>query len=179
MKKPWMIVVVIAVLVAGYVLGRQVFIRSTGVGESAPQKDTAQQGNNNPVQVKDGAVLDLSGNNLKSIPSDTFSRVNLVELNVSNNSITGAIQAEIRQLKNLKVLRASNNQMTGVPAEIGQLENLEILDLSNNQITGLPLELGNLKRIKTINLSGNNYSTYDLNLIRNKLPQVHFILNEK
>jgi len=128
------------------------------------QKETPQEvpQNNNK--------LDLSNQNLQKIPEYVFSQTNLEELDVSNNMLTGAIKAEIRHLQNLKVLNASNNQMTGVPAEIGQLNNLQILNLSNNQITGLPYELGNLKNLKTFNLSGNSYSELDLGIIKEKLP---------
>lgn len=115
-------------------------------------------------------MLDLSGQQLTKVPEYVFGQKNLEELNVSNNQLTGAIQAQIRQLQNLKVLNASNNRMTGVPAEIGQLENLQVLDLSNNQLTGLPHELGNLKNLKILNISGNNYSTQDLQVIKEKLP---------
>ncbi len=114
--------------------------------------------------------LDLSNQQLKKVPDYVFNQTNLEELNLSNNQLTGAIQAEIRHLQKLKVLNASNNLMTGVPAEVGQLQNLQILDLSNNQLTGLPNELGNLKNLKTLNISGNNYSTADLNTIVEKLP---------
>jgi Leucine-rich repeat (LRR) protein len=122
-----------------------------------------------PDQTSTSARLDLSKQKLEKIPAYVFEKTNLKELDVSGNQITGAIQAEIRHLKNLKVLNASNNQMTGVPAEIGQLQNLEILDLSNNQLTGLPYELGNLKNLKTFNISGNNYSELDLKIITENL----------
>ena len=114
--------------------------------------------------------LDLSSQGLEKIPEYVFSKTSLEELNVSNNNLTGSIQAEIRHLSNLKVLNASNNKMTGLPAEIGQLQKLEILNLSNNQLTGLPYELGNLKNLKILNLSGNKYSEQDLNYIKNNLP---------
>jgi Leucine-rich repeat (LRR) protein len=117
------------------------------------QINNNQNKNQNPAPViQSSKVLNLSSQNLKQIPGYVFNQTNLEELNVSNNQLTGAIQAEIRQLKNLKVLNASNNQMTGVPAEVGQLSNLQILDLSNNQLTGLPYELGNLSNLKTLNL---------------------------
>lgn len=114
--------------------------------------------------------LDLSNQSLSRIPNYVFNQTGLEELNVSNNQLTGAIQAEIRQLKNLIILDASNNQMTGVPAEIGQLNNLQMLNLSNNELTGLPYELGNLTNLKTLNISGNNYSEADLKTILEKLP---------
>jgi len=114
--------------------------------------------------------IDLSGQNLTKVPEYVFSRTNTEELNLSNNQLTGSIQAEIRHLQALRILNASNNAMTGVPAEIGQLKNLEVLDLSNNQLTGLPNELGNLQNLKTLNLSGNQYAEQDLAGILKKLP---------
>lgn len=113
---------------------------------------------------------DLSNKNLTQVPYYVFSKTEIEELNLSNNKLTGAIQAEIRHLSNLKVLNISNNQMTGLPAEIGQLKNLEILDVSNNNLTGLPYELGNLQNLKVFNLSGNNYSQQDLEKIASNLP---------
>ena len=126
--------------------------------------------NSVPPETKSNNILNLSNQNLKKVPDDVFTQTNLEELNVSNNQLTGALQAEIRKLQNLRVLNASNNLMTGVPAEIGQLQNLEVLNLSNNKLTGLPNELGNLKNLKTLNISGNNYSEVDLNGIIEKLP---------
>jgi Leucine-rich repeat (LRR) protein len=114
--------------------------------------------------------VDLSNQQLKKVPDYVFKQTNLEELNLSHNQLTGAIQAEVRHLQNLRILRTNDNLLTGVPAEIGQLQKLEILDLSNNQLTGLPYELGNLKNLKTLNISGNNYSPLDLGIIMEKLP---------
>ncbi|MGB0756892.1 MAG: leucine-rich repeat domain-containing protein [Patescibacteria group bacterium] len=127
----------------------------------------------NPEIVPDvtiGSVLDLSNQDLTALPEYVFSKTNIEELDVSHNSITGAIQAEIRHLQKLKVLNLSNNNMTGLPAEIGQLQDLEVLNVSNNQLTGLPYEIGNLQRLKVLNISGNEYSAYDLDIIVEKLP---------
>ena len=127
-------------------------------------------------EAQSGNTLNLSNQNLQKVPDSVFSKTNLEVLNISNNQLTGALQAEIRKLQNLRVLNASNNLMTGVPAEIGQLENLEVLDLSNNRLTGLPNELGNLKNLKTFNISGNNYSEADLNGIIEKLSNTVTII---
>lgn len=177
MKNYLIIIAVVIVLAIGYFFGQQVISSFEDVGGNMPDQSKEQPLDNGAFLLKGENKLDLSRKNLSRIPSDVFGRTGLVELNVSHNSISGAIQGEVRFLKELRVLNASYNQMTGVPAEIGQLENLEILDLSSNKITGLPLELGNLKKIKTINLSGNSYSKYDLDLIRARLPGVNFILD--
>ena len=133
------------------------------------ESPTDKIGSENNV-VPNQKKLDLSNQGLTKISQDVFKKTYLEELNVSGNKLTGTLPAEIRQLKNLRILNVSNNQMTGVPAEIGQLQNLQILDLSNNQLTGLPNELGNLKNLQILNLSGNSYSTQDLEIIRQGLP---------
>lgn len=143
--------------------------------------------------------LDLSGQELEKVPDYVFKLIDLEELDISNNQITGGLPAEIRNLKNLKILNANNNLMTGIPSEIGQLPNLQVLninnnflagipkeigwaqnlqtlDLSNNQLTNLPSELADLINLKTLNLSGNQYLEQDLNSVRDVLPAVNYIL---
>ncbi len=114
--------------------------------------------------------LDLSEKGLKKVPDYVFARTDLEFLDLSNNELTGALQAEVRHLQSLKKLDLSGNKFTGVPAEVGQLKNLEILDLSNNVLTGLPYELGNLSNLKILDLSGNHYSEADLTIIQKSLP---------
>jgi Leucine-rich repeat (LRR) protein len=137
------------------------FRNMMGYSNKTPQNKNQAQNNN---------VLDLSNQGLTSIPAYVFNQTNLQWLNVSGNNLTGSIQSQIGQLKNLVLLNVSHNKMTGVPAEVGQLQNLEVLDLSYNQLTGLPNELGNLQNLKTLILTGNNYSQQDLDVIKSRLP---------
>jgi len=116
-----------------------------------------------------GPELDLSGRGLTAIPSYVFSRTDLERLDLSDNRLTGAPQAEIRHLQRLTFLDLSGNDLTGLPAELGQLKQLEILDVSNNRLTGLPLELGNLTQLRIFDISGNLYSKLDLDQISVKL----------
>lgn len=123
--------------------------------------------------------IDRSGEGLTSFPMEILDMDRAVELNLSDNRLTGAMPAEIRHLSRLKVLNASGNLMTGVPAEIGQLSDLEILDLSDNLLTGLPHELGGLSSLKILNLRGNDVSKTDLEIIRASLPSQARILTDQ
>jgi Leucine-rich repeat (LRR) protein len=130
MKKIFLSIIFIVLILNGCSVSEQQ--KSGNINENISVGGNVSSGENK---------LDLSGQKLKNIPDYIFRQTNLEELNISNNQVNGSIQAEIRNLQNLKVLNASNNLMTGVPAEIGSLQNLQILDLSNNQLTGLPYEL--------------------------------------
>jgi hypothetical protein len=135
----------------------------------APPKTTPQQSGN---------AIDLRGQGLTRVPEYVFSRTDITSLDVSNNKLTGALQAEVRKLANLRTLDLSDNTFTGVPAEVGQLSKLEVLDLSNNPITGLPYEIGNLRNLKTLDLRGTQYSAQDLEVIRTSLPSNTVILTD-
>jgi Leucine-rich repeat (LRR) protein len=127
-----------------------------------------------PIQqktIQKDTSLDLSDKELKSIPMDVFSQINLTSLNLSKNKLTSAPQSQIGQLKNLETLNLSNNSLTGLPAELGQLSKLKVLDVSNNNLTGLPMELGNLTQLQILDISGNPYSSQDLNEISKKLSK--------
>lgn len=126
----------------------------------------------------DNGVLDLNEQELKKIPDYVFNKTDIQKLDLSDNNLGGSLQAEVRQLQNLKILDLSNNHFAGIPAEIGQLKNLEELNLSNNQITGLPYELGNLSKLKVLDLRGNKYSQADLEIIKKTLPVTTEILTD-
>lgn len=95
----------------------------------------------------------------------------MVTLDISNNKLTGALPAEIRKMTGLKIVRASNNQLTGIPAEIGQLGQLQELDFSYNQINTYPNEIANLKNnLKVLKLTGNTFTADQIGELRGLLP---------
>lgn len=119
--------------------------------------------------------LILSHNSLKTLPAEIGELVNLEELYLDNNLLDGALVAEIRKMPKLRILDASNNNMTGIPAEIGQLNNLRTLNYASNSLDTMPNEIENLVNLKTLDLSDNNYSPEMLELIEMMLPQTRVI----
>lgn len=157
----------------GILVGGVILLAGIGIGIALFGNNPNNTSNNSAAtsSQQTGPALDYSNQGLAHFPKEILNRADITSLNLSNNNLTGALPAEIRQLTNLENLDVSHNQMTGIPAEIGQLHNLKTLNYSYNQITGLPLELGNLTQLRVLDLSGNpGVSQHDLSLIRPKLP---------
>lgn len=181
MKNIIIIILVVIVAALGYlVITNNKVITSNNI-EPKPQATISSSPIESPTnettqQPISGRTLDLSGRGLEKIDQKYFDDTSITILNVSNNNLTGALPAEIRKLKNLQVLDASNNKMTGIPAEIGQLSELRIANFANNNISGLPLEIGNLKNLQTLDLRGNpNVSQYDLSKIQPQIPNAQIL----
>ncbi len=167
MKNTYIVVlVIIVVLMTGYIIKLKSFDGNQNTTVESGKSPVAESSDTTDIRFK----LDLSGQGLTKAPDSIFNQTSLEELNLSNNSIGGALQSQVGNLKKLKILNLSNNKFTGVPAEVGQLKNLEILNLSNNQLTGLPNELANLSNLKFLDLTGNEYSEADLAKIKVGLP---------
>lgn len=179
-RMKFLIVGLLLLLLGGYFLIPLEHV-DTGVGEAIPlvgettEKSSEVSGTQTPQEK--GTHLDMSGKGLTSVPMNIFARTDVTSLDLSDNLLTGALQAEVRQLQNLEVLDLSDNKFTGVPAEVGQLSRLKTLDLSNNKLTGLPHELGNLKALETLDLRGNAPSEFDLSIIRASLTNTTILID--
>lgn len=164
-----MLLAVFVIIVFGMIL-YSVFSSNKEPANSKSEVEMGPETGNYPeperVEISSENILDLSGQEMSEVSKSIFDENNIQDLDLSNNSLTGALPAEVRNLSNLVILNLSNNQFTGVPAEIGQLSKLRELDLSNNQITGLPYELGNLDALQKLDLRGNAYSKVDLETIK-------------
>uniref|UniRef100_A0A0E0FP81 non-specific serine/threonine protein kinase n=1 Tax=Oryza nivara TaxID=4536 RepID=A0A0E0FP81_ORYNI len=82
----------------------------------------------------------------------------MVNFDLSCNSLTGQVPAEISKLVALKSLNLSYNLLSGIiPNSIGGLHALESLDLSDNEFSGeIPASLSFLTSLSHLNLSYNN-----------------------
>ena len=89
------------------------------------------------------------------VTTDSDARV--TALNLSSNSLYGALPAALGRLSNLNHLNLADNQLTGeIPPELGGLANLTELSLADNQLTGeIPPELGGLSNLTELVLSDN------------------------
>ncbi|GKV51824.1 hypothetical protein SLEP1_g58448 [Rubroshorea leprosula] len=105
--------------------------------------------------------LDLSNNSLHGeIPSHIVNLSKLTYLDLSYNHFFGNIPFEVGLLKSLTKLDLSNNSFSGsIPSSIRNLSNLSILYLYDNMLSkSIPSEVGLLKSLTELDLSNNNFS---------------------
>ncbi|XP_066560880.1 leucine-rich repeat-containing protein 59 [Amia ocellicauda] len=78
-------------------------------------------------------VLDLSCNNLTSLPSDFCGLTHLIKLDLSKNQLV-QLPPELGRLISLQHLDLYNNKLTSLPVSFAQLKNLKWLDLKDNPL---------------------------------------------
>jgi internalin A len=99
--------------------------------------------------------LDLSCENITTLPSEIGQLINLEKLNLRYNQLT-SLPREIGKLTNLNFLYLYGNKLVSLPSEIGQLVNLKILNVNGNKLISLPKEIGQLINLITLNIHSNN-----------------------
>jgi len=93
-------------------------------------------------------ILDLSGQNINSLP----------------NSIT--------KLANLKQIILNKNNFTKFPELLFSIKTLSSIDLSGNKLSALP-EI-NSESLSRINIQNNQFSDSQISLLKKKYPQIVF-----
>ncbi|KAJ7979650.1 Leucine-rich repeat receptor-like protein kinase [Quillaja saponaria] len=106
-------------------------------------------------------ALDLSMKNLAGVMSGKQFKVftELIDLNLSHNSLSGQFPVEVFNLTKLTSLDISRNNFAGrFPGGISGLRNLVVLDAFSNSFSGpLPVEVSQLQYLKVLNLAGSYF----------------------
>ena len=122
--------------------------------------------------LKSLEYLDLSNNHLTSVSSRVSKLPHLKVLLISNNylkdlldnlpsvetlDVSGNIlrQLSVTNMKSLRVLIASKNQLNSLPSGVFHLHEMEELHLSGNQIKHLPQDIILMNKLKKLDISGN------------------------
>ncbi|MBC8485120.1 MAG: leucine-rich repeat domain-containing protein [Bacteroidetes bacterium] len=156
----------------------------------------------NPTNI---LILDISNNNLESLPKGIGSMTNLISLNMSGNpDLMKEVDKSTPKLANLEILDISNNNLTTIPGFINKfallkeinlsgnsivskevdkcspkLANVEKIDLSNNELTALVDWLleqkASLPMLKELNLKGNPLNDGEIEQIRELLSDTKVI----
>ncbi|HHS99868.1 MAG TPA: protein kinase [Thiomicrospira sp.] len=98
-------------------------------------------------------VLDLSGNQLSSLPDNLSNLINLKILFCSNNLFTEVPKA-LKSCLKLEMIGFKSNQITHFDENVLPLHTRWLI-LTDNQIAKLPDSIGELKRLQKCALAGN------------------------
>jgi Leucine-rich repeat (LRR) protein len=98
--------------------------------------------------------LRLYNNNIDTLPESIGKLSRLQELHLDHNRIV-VLPQSIGELHALKELRLANNALTSLPASIDGLTNLRRLDLRDNRLASLPDAIGRLPQLTHLDLRGN------------------------
>ncbi|VAI45621.1 unnamed protein product [Triticum turgidum subsp. durum] len=111
-------------------------------------------------QHKKLQYLYMFANSFTGEISSSVTAVNLVELDVSSNNLTGTIPDDFGRLINLTMLFLYTNQLHGsIPPSIGLLPNLSDIRLFEDMLSGsLPPELGKHSPLGNLEVCNNNLS---------------------
>jgi Leucine-rich repeat (LRR) protein len=107
--------------------------------------------------------LDLSENNLQSLPLSIYVVKQLERLHLSSNHI-GNLSVLVENFTKLRSLHISSNQLRFLPAELFTLRSLEQLDLADNRITSISNEINYLTKLTMLWLNSNMLS---------EIPKIH------
>ena len=117
--------------------------------------------------------LYLNSNKLNGVPSSLWSLRDILEVNLSDNALTGFLPLEIGNLTAVIFLDLSKNWISGsIPKAISGLKNLQILNLAQNKLLGdIPDSLGSLMSLTYLDLSQNNL----FGMIPKSLESLHYL----
>ncbi|NWR92802.1 LRRC2 protein, partial [Furnarius figulus] len=106
-----------------------------------------------PVEI--GKVLNVSFNNLKSVPPELGDCENLEKLDLSGNMEITELPFELSNLKQVTTVDVSANKFHSIPICVLRMSNLQWLDISNNNLKDLPEDIDRLDQLQTLLLQKN------------------------
>ncbi|KAL8227733.1 hypothetical protein R6Q57_015317 [Mikania cordata] len=105
-------------------------------------------------------ILDLSRNYLNGTIPSTWATMQLHNLSLMGNRLSGPFPKALTRMSTLLDLSLEGNRFTGsIPQEIANLKNLERLVITSNDFMGeLPVALGKLTNLTDLRISDNNFT---------------------
>ncbi|XP_074546644.1 malignant fibrous histiocytoma-amplified sequence 1 homolog [Halichoeres trimaculatus] len=140
--------------------------------EDIAEIEVLNLGNNSLQELPDGLgsslnnlrILVLRRNKFSAVPRVVFELGQLVELDMSHNSLRSFSEG-VGQLRGLKKLCISHNKIQHLPAQIGALQLLEELDISFNDLRDLPRSFSGLSKLRTLDADHNKLNQFPLEIL--------------
>ncbi|XP_041278331.1 transforming growth factor beta activator LRRC32-like isoform X1 [Onychostruthus taczanowskii] len=136
------------------------YVKNEWLNASFHLLDLKQSRNKSSLYLSQLVYLDLSYNEIKSIPDEFFeSMLSLHTLNLSKNCLQSFVISYDSALMSLTVLDLSYNALQTLLLDAGTLSNLKELYVQNNYLQTLQFDIfSNLPSLRLLNLQSNNIS---------------------
>lgn len=157
-------IALLALLGVGYVIG-------TRGNDTAP---VTQDTSLTPVSETRQSTLDLTAQQLTTLPESALKRTDITTLDLSNNQLS-ELPKTIANFQQLEVLIVENNRLLTVAAEISELKALRQLRLNNNRLSNLPDSIAAMKQLEKLDISGNDIPLSDVEQLKAALPTTEII----
>ncbi|XP_010276727.1 PREDICTED: plant intracellular Ras-group-related LRR protein 6 [Nelumbo nucifera] len=108
-----------------------------------------------PIKEEKFEVVDLSGMSLESLPNPSLNLAMISKLDISNNNLESIPESLTARLLNVVVLDVHSNQLKSLPNSIGCLSKLKILNISGNLVESLPKTIENCRSLEELNANFN------------------------
>lgn len=148
----------------------------SGSGPSEPSEEAAAPGSSSKETWSE---LDMSNQGLRTVCPEIRFYSHLTALYLGNNKIEYLPEEFCFELRLLKVLDLTINNLAYLPASIGQLTSLERLLLQQNRIQELPVELGHLLRLKEVGTEGNPISSPPQSILQGGITTILSYLRDR
>lgn len=109
--------------------------------------------------------LNLTGNNLKTLPEEIGALQNLEELLLTYNLLE-ELPSNFSELQGLRTLYLDRNELNEFPEQVLALKNLETIDISYTQIRDLPEQIATMPNLNVIYARGTSISSEQIDNIR-------------
>ncbi|KMZ73773.1 Leucine rich repeat protein [Zostera marina] len=103
--------------------------------------------------------IDLSGMSLNSLSNPSLNLSLITKLDLSNNNLKTIPESLTARLLNLLELDVHSNQLTSLPNSIGCLSKLQVLNVSANLLKILPKSVDDCKCLEELNANFNRLET--------------------
>ncbi|KAL3743964.1 hypothetical protein ACJRO7_013247 [Eucalyptus globulus] len=100
-------------------------------------------------------VVDLSGLSMESLPNPTPNLALICKLDISNNNLQTIPESMVARLLNVVVLDVHSNQLKVLPNSIGCLVKLKVLNVAGNYLRFLPRTIENCRSLEELNANFN------------------------
>lgn len=144
------------------------------ITELAMEFKSISQLDKNIANATQLSYLNLTGNQLRSLPDEIGELVNLEALFLTFNQLT-ELPESFSQLKALKTIYLDKNKIDRFPDQLFELQNLEMIDISNTNIVELPLRIADMPNLKTIYARGTVVPNDQIERIREVNPRIKIL----